>query len=1442
MEKIKYMKKYCFILGITTLLLLSGTSMAEKYKGTKSGNVIKQTAAGCQEGVNFKWLDINNVRTRINTSGDMWWDFSSAQYEVPKGSGKMSMFAAALWIGGKDVNGNLKLAAQRFRQVGIDFFPGPLSTDNKAEITPDQCVKWDKLFKITRAEVDKFVAWKNDPSIDPNYTIPQSIRDYPAHGNVALQQSKFLAPFYDVDNDLIYNPDNGDYPYYDLTNKLCGTHELTMEGNGNLVDQVLKGDGTLWWVFNDKGNIHSESGGQPIGLEIRAQAFAFTTGDEINNMTFYSYEIINRSTYQLTNTFFSQWVDTDLGFADDDFVGCDVVRGLGFAYNGKKDFDGTGQLWAYGPNPPAIGVDFFQGPYMDPDGYDNPGFGKKHNFGPSFYGARKCDIVRKDGDTIKMYNPHPDVQDSVMVRVDAAAINGVNFGNGVVDDERFGMRRFVYHNNSSDIWPTQDPHYAKDYYNFLTGIWKDDKPMQYGGNGHPDVGGIGPECYFMFPDLTDECNWGTKGVVLPDNVKKWTEVTAGNLPGDRRFMHSAGPFTLKPGAVNYITVGIPWARAASGDALESVKLLKIADDKCQQLFDNCFKVIEGPRAPDLVIKELDKKLIIQITNSPINDASNNYKEMYQEYDPRIQSPADSIHWDSLYRFEGYKIYQLKDATVSAADLYDITKAKLIFHCDVKNNIGRIKNFIFDGNLGENVPREEVPEDQMTNTGIVHTFVVTKDFFQDENAKNDFLVNNKQYYFMAVAYGYNNYKTYLPDVSVDGQKQPYLAGRKNVKSYTAIPNAQAGPYKMNSTYGSGLIITRVAGQGNGGNFLELSDESVNEILSKKIADEVNVVNGSDDYPIAYNLTYKQGRGPVKVKVVDPLNVKDSKYAIQFDSMYNITVPAGDSSTVIKTANWKLIDLNSNKVWNSDNAIHLFSEQLFANEQYLIELGFSISFEQPHYPGPYWVGGAAGKEQTYPLLPNNGFLGATMKYSDPSKNYFAFLKDEDSEPKYNWIRSGLTSDDAGGKAHPDDPEQAYENVLGGTWAPYKLVSKDELNVSIAQTPPSGGQGDLDSRFIAKFTELSSVDIVFTSDKSKWTRSAVIEQSLDKGEGKAKRFELRKGRSVNQNGDTAVISSDPALNSDFISPYGMGWFPGYAINVETGERLNIVFGENSEWADENGRDMLFNPTPNKAKWGGKHFIYIMGHNANKRHLLSNNYQNPALPDDIFYSSAYDGCAQFVKVITRTYPISVRKFAPTAIYSHFMWASVPIQNVDPVTKKPIELFTNDLKIQLRVTKPYDRYFAVPLSGAKNVNNYWPQYEFDTKVVATGLNDVTKAESDLDLIRVVPNPYYSFSKYDVDQNDTRVKIVNLPPDPCTVSIYSLNGTLIKQISHAGYDPRTFTTGKDDRERTYVIWDLKNTAGIPIAGGVYLIHVKTPHGEKVLKWFGSLRPFEPNGF
>ena len=93
--------------------------------------------------------------------------------------------------------------------------------------------------------------------------------------------------------------------------------------------------------------------------------------------------------------------------------------------------------------------------------------------------------------------------------------------------------------------------------------------MVFGGSGHISDPKANPDVTadFMFPGDSDPLNWGTGGKSQP----LWTEQTAGNTPLDRRFMQSAGPFTLEPGAVNNITVGVVYARAQTGGPFASVQ-------------------------------------------------------------------------------------------------------------------------------------------------------------------------------------------------------------------------------------------------------------------------------------------------------------------------------------------------------------------------------------------------------------------------------------------------------------------------------------------------------------------------------------------------------------------------------------------------------------------------------------------------------------------------------------------------------------------------------------------------------------------------------------------------------------------------------------------------------------------------------------------------------
>ncbi len=1456
------MKESIKALLLVAFCLTTIYSYADKVRGsgTKS-NETKSVASGCMPGGSFKYLDINNIRTRINTGGDMWWDFESAQYEIPKGSGKMSMFAASLWIGGLDVNGQLKLAALRYRQVGNDYWPGPLTISGTAATSAVVCAKYDKHFPMTRPDVNKFLAWHENKEAYPGYTIPPSILDWPAHGDVSKGQSYYLAPFYDKDGDGAYDPNAGDYPYYDLKGDLCRSLTPTMDAAyyhpndpnnwkyGILSDQVIKGDQTLWWVFNDKGNIHTETKGDAIGMEIRGQAFAFATNDEINNMTFYSYEIINRSTFTLQETYFSQWVDPDLGYAYDDYIGCDVKRGLGYCYNGLPS-DGFGQAWTYGNQPPAIGVDFFQGPYMDPIEPGAPFYNKDR---PSAFDAfgnlKNCEEIRSTFPT---------------------AINGVNFGDGIANNERFGMRRFTYFNNSTGL-PSfmTDPSVAIDYYNYLRGIWKDGTKMIYGGLGHPQTGGFGPPTDFLFPGNSDPCYWGTN--FTPVNPAFWTEETSNNPANDRRFLQSAGPFTLRPGAVNYITVGIPWARATSGGPYASVELLRVTDDKCQAMFDNCFQVVNGPNAPDLTFRELDQELIVYISNRKWNDAGNNFNEEYEEFDYNIPKvflkktttlkpirpgsdtmvvtiSTDTVKYDRYYKFEGYQIYQLKKPGVSVSDLRNPDLARLVFQCDLKNNVTTLVNHLYDQSLSANIPRMEV---QGQNQGIKHSFKLTLDAFT-----NQAIINHKQYYYLALAYGFNEYEKYTADPaaqepgvqSLNGQKRTYLSGRNNIKAYTAIPHKPVGTTAMQSKYGDGVEITRIQGQGNGGNALDLTKETVDLILSKPPADSLMFV-GPTNYPIAYTATYKKGRGPINVRVVDPLNVKAANYTVRFDSMYwrklykisnNVSIiPGGDTAGMFVTT-WKLIDNTTKKVYPSSKSILLENEQVFP------ELGLSVFIKQVFNPGPYDVGkvqdGSVQNSQWEIISPNNGLIESSIAYADSSRRWFSSVPDLDGGLSLNWIRAGNTYDrdnvlrntdwdmkPVGSVSKPFDPDQVYETILGGTWAPFQMATYEGQDPD-GRTEPVPG---VLHKSFNLMQDISSVDIVLTPDKTKWTRAVVIEMCavLSASQNNTAKFAVRNAPSVDKNGTPAAVGAPRSMNPEdpaYLYATGMGWFPGYAINVETGERLNIMFGENSSLITENGRDMKWNPTSRIRRddgsvvFGGMHYVYVM---SSKRIATFAPGLNQNAP-------AYDG-GRYLRWYLDRGSVVVKRL----VWATAMWVNIPLAVANR------EWLSNEATIKIRIAKPYARYYSnrpvdAQVLAKDTVNKNWPMYTFSTDKVATLKNDIVKAVTELDLISVVPNPYYAYNSYETNQLDNRVKIVNLP-SKCTVTIYSVGGTLIRQFTKDSQ----LIADAGGNELTSIDWDLKNYAGIPISGGLYIIHVKADGiGEKTVKWFGALRPIDLNAF
>ena len=174
------------------------------------------------------------------------------------------------------------------------------------------------------------------------------------------------------------------------------------------------------------------------------------------------------------------------------------------------------------------------------------------------------------------------------------------------------MSRFTYYNKTTNALNGNPPNTnGSAYYYLMEGKWETGTAMSYGGSG---LTAGGQACKFLYPGTTDPLGWGLGykpngyGVTSAPGTPKsptgsygasgWTEYQAGNQPGDRRFMQSAGKFTLLPGAVNYVTIGIPFVRSSVANYLAPLPLLFAADDKAQSLFDNCFKVLDGPDAPD----------------------------------------------------------------------------------------------------------------------------------------------------------------------------------------------------------------------------------------------------------------------------------------------------------------------------------------------------------------------------------------------------------------------------------------------------------------------------------------------------------------------------------------------------------------------------------------------------------------------------------------------------------------------------------------------------------------------------------------------------------------------------------------------------------------------------------------------------------------------------
>jgi len=400
-------------------------------------------------------INVNNLSTFFYNDGNSEIDpTGNAGTQYPSRSGLTAVFESGIVWGAKITNDpQVRVGGSTYRQGlqgGKIIFPGvaedPNLPKNRIYRVRNDVYPGGPAVDLIREANDEFISTQ---AVRNQYETDWT--EWPALDG---------APYTDVNNNGIYDPATD-------------------------VPGIIGAKQTIWYVANDLDAVKTALlyGTQPLGIEMQATIWNYDISGLHDNTIFKKYILINKSNTNFNDMFISQWSDPDVGIANDDFVGCDTMLNLGFAYNGPdKDI-------IYGLAPPVVGYDLLQGPIVQ--GID----GQDRN------------------------------RNGINDAYEYAYLNGRLVGPGYIN---LLMTAFYYFTigDSTVIDPTMgDPVGSTQFYNYLQG------KVGLTGEHFLDPT-IGSHTNFAFAgDPISRTGW-LDGMLLPSN--------------DRKMGLSAGPFNMAP--------------------------------------------------------------------------------------------------------------------------------------------------------------------------------------------------------------------------------------------------------------------------------------------------------------------------------------------------------------------------------------------------------------------------------------------------------------------------------------------------------------------------------------------------------------------------------------------------------------------------------------------------------------------------------------------------------------------------------------------------------------------------------------------------------------------------------------------------------------------------------------------------------------------------------
>lgn len=279
-------------------------------------------------GRDLEVLDVGGVAATItplprafNTDA---WSASRAGFEVPRGSRVHALFSVSPWLVGH-VGDDVHASVRQYTNDSLRPWAGPFG-----DVMDDWYKRrYHQVWKLDRMQVEAHIAGWNSPE----YVTPYAIASWPGNGDLSNGEPFQLAPFKDMDNDGLYEPEQGDHP-------------------------LIRGDMAVYSIQHTEPD--ATVGALPMQVDIHTMHYAYTAEADValRNTIFTNYRFVNRSSAVYSNVRFGPFTEQGLGCPNDDFVGCDSTRNLFFSYNWDDFDDDCSGALGYGTQPPSEGVKF----------------------------------------------------------------------------------------------------------------------------------------------------------------------------------------------------------------------------------------------------------------------------------------------------------------------------------------------------------------------------------------------------------------------------------------------------------------------------------------------------------------------------------------------------------------------------------------------------------------------------------------------------------------------------------------------------------------------------------------------------------------------------------------------------------------------------------------------------------------------------------------------------------------------------------------------------------------------------------------------------------------------------------------------------------------------------------------------------------------------------